>query len=57
MWAGVTWFPVVAPALAIATGVVALVPFAYFSRKARQARSELKRLRSAREQGAPSSGD
>ncbi len=57
MWVGATSFPVVAPALAIVTGGLALVPFAYFSRKARQARSQLRQLREARVKGEPSTGD
>lgn len=51
MSAGTMAFPVIAPVLAIATGGLALFPFAYFSRKAREARSELKRLRAARMKG------
>jgi hypothetical protein len=48
MSAGTMSFPVLAPVLAIATGGLALFPFAYFSRKAKEAKSELKRLRDAR---------
>jgi hypothetical protein len=52
MSAGANPFPVVAPVLAIATGGAALIPFTYFSGKARAARRELKRLREARLKGA-----
>lgn len=51
MSASTTAFPVVAPVLAIATGGLALLPFAYFSRKAKEATSELKWLRDARTRG------
>ena len=51
MSAGVAPFPVLAPILTIATGAAALLPFAFFSRKAREATSELKRLRDARMKG------
>lgn len=51
MSAGTATFPLVAPVLAIATGGLALFPFAYFSRKAREAKWELKRLREARMKG------
>lgn len=49
--AGTAAFPVIAPVLAIATGGLALLPFTYFNRRAREARSELKRLRDARVKG------
>lgn len=51
MSASATSFPVLAPVLAIATGGLALFPFMYFGRKAREAKSELKRLREARVKG------
>ncbi|MBI2073314.1 MAG: hypothetical protein HYW52_04125 [Gemmatimonadetes bacterium] len=51
MSASTTAFPAIAPILAIATGGLALFPFAYFSRKAREAKLEVKRLREARVKG------
>ncbi len=51
MSAGAATFPVLAPVLAIAAGGAALFPFAYFGRKARQAKQDLKRLREARIKG------
>lgn len=51
MSAGTASFPVLAPILAIAAGGLALFPFGYFSRKAKEAKSELKRLREARVKG------
>ena len=52
MSAGANPFPAIAPILAIATGGAALIPFTYFSGKARAARQDLKRLRAARTKGA-----
>ena len=51
MSAGTMSFPVLAPILAIATAGLALFPFVYFSRKAKEAKFELKRLREARLKG------
>jgi hypothetical protein len=51
MSAGTATFPVIAPILAIGAGGVALLPFAYFGRRAREAKRELKRLRAARVAG------
>lgn len=51
MSAGANVFPLAAPIAAIGVGGVALVPFAYFARRARDARRELKRLREARIKG------
>lgn len=51
MSAGTATFPVLAPILAIGAGGAALLPFAYFGRKARAAKKELKRLREARARG------
>ena len=51
MSAGTASFPVLAPILAITTAGVALFPFLYFHRKAREAKFELKRLREARVKG------
>lgn len=51
MSAGAATFPVLAPILAIGAGGVALLPFAYFGRRAREAKKELKRLREARVKG------
>jgi hypothetical protein len=51
MSAGTMTFPMIAPILAIATGAAALFPFAYFSRRAREAKFELRRLRAARLKG------
>jgi hypothetical protein len=52
MSAGTATFPVFAPILAIGAGGAALLPFAYFGHRAREARKDLKRLREARVSGA-----
>lgn len=51
MSAGTAAFPILAPMVAIGVGGGALLPFAYFARKAREARREMKRLRAARMKG------
>ncbi len=51
MSAGTAAFPVLAPVLAIGAGGLALFPFTYFGRKAKDAKMELKRLRQARIKG------
>ncbi len=48
MSAGTATFPLLAPILAIGAGGLALFPFAYFGRRAKDAKLELKRLREAR---------